>query len=181
MNGGTSPRRDGRKVMPARTLPVSIRSASRQDGGAAGPADGSAGAPVRRRNWGSAGPARPPRSRGKMCTQTSRSGRPAIEGEDPGRSIRNWASIPASLCNPRGIGISASCARRLPLASGFRYDEPIVPVQQKRALMSDTTPARLIGMSGSLRSGSYSNAVLETLRERFAGLVLPGRPGPTGA
>jgi chromate reductase, NAD(P)H dehydrogenase (quinone) len=27
----------------------------------------------------------------------------------------------------------------------------------------------LIGMSGSLRSGSYSNAVLETLRERFAG------------
>jgi chromate reductase, NAD(P)H dehydrogenase (quinone) len=28
---------------------------------------------------------------------------------------------------------------------------------------------RLIGMSGSLRSGSFSNAVLETLRERFAG------------
>ena len=28
---------------------------------------------------------------------------------------------------------------------------------------------RLIGMSGSLRSGSYSNAVLETLRERFSG------------
>jgi chromate reductase len=55
------------------------------------------------------------------------------------------------------------------LASGFRYDEPIVPVQQKRALMSDTTPARLIGMSGSLRSGSYSNAVLETLREKFDG------------
>jgi chromate reductase, NAD(P)H dehydrogenase (quinone) len=27
----------------------------------------------------------------------------------------------------------------------------------------------LIGMSGSLRSGSYSNAVLETLREKFAG------------
>src|SRR6201997_1361308 len=35
--------------------------------------------------------------------------------------------------------------------------------------MSDTTPFRLIGMSGSLRSGSYSNAVLETLREKFAG------------
>jgi chromate reductase, NAD(P)H dehydrogenase (quinone) len=31
------------------------------------------------------------------------------------------------------------------------------------------TPARLIGMSGSLRSGSYSNAVLQTLREKFAG------------
>jgi chromate reductase, NAD(P)H dehydrogenase (quinone) len=29
--------------------------------------------------------------------------------------------------------------------------------------------ARLIGMSGSLRTGSYSNAVLATLRERFAG------------
>lgn len=43
--------------------------------------------------------------------------------------------------------------------------------------MRDTPPARpparltarLIGMSGSLRAGSYSNAVLETLRERFAG------------
>ena len=29
-------------------------------------------------------------------------------------------------------------------------------------------PLRLIGMSGSLRTGSYSNAVLETLREKFA-------------
>ena len=28
---------------------------------------------------------------------------------------------------------------------------------------------QLIGMSGSLRSGSYSNAVLETLREKFSG------------
>jgi chromate reductase len=36
--------------------------------------------------------------------------------------------------------------------------------------MSDKTPpARLIGMSGSLRTGSYSNAVLATLREKFAG------------
>jgi chromate reductase, NAD(P)H dehydrogenase (quinone) len=34
--------------------------------------------------------------------------------------------------------------------------------------MSDK-PLRLLGMSGSLRSGSYSNAVLETLREKFAG------------
>ena len=33
--------------------------------------------------------------------------------------------------------------------------------------MIETMP-RLIGMSGSLRAGSYSNAVLETLRERFA-------------
>jgi chromate reductase len=35
-------------------------------------------------------------------------------------------------------------------------------------LISETAPLRLIGMSGSLRSGSYSNAVLETLREKFA-------------
>jgi chromate reductase len=35
--------------------------------------------------------------------------------------------------------------------------------------MSETTPARLLGMSGSLRSGSYSNAVLETLRDKFEG------------
>ena len=35
--------------------------------------------------------------------------------------------------------------------------------------MSNATPVRLLGMSGSLRSGSYSNAVLETLRELFAG------------
>ena len=35
--------------------------------------------------------------------------------------------------------------------------------------MPDARPLRLIGMSGSLRTGSYSNAVLETLRERFAG------------
>jgi chromate reductase len=34
--------------------------------------------------------------------------------------------------------------------------------------MTERVP-RLIGMSGSLRAGSYSNAVLETLREKFAG------------
>src|ERR1051325_9020093 len=36
------------------------------------------------------------------------------------------------------------------------------------ASMFNGKPARLIGMSGSLRTGSYSNAVLETLREKFA-------------
>src|SRR6266478_6140049 len=35
--------------------------------------------------------------------------------------------------------------------------------------MFNGKPIRLIGMSGSLRTGSYSNAVLETLRETFAG------------
>lgn len=36
-------------------------------------------------------------------------------------------------------------------------------------MFDDATPLRLIGMSGSLRTGSYSNAVLETLRHHFAG------------
>ena len=36
--------------------------------------------------------------------------------------------------------------------------------------MFNGKPFRLIGMSGSLRTGSYSNAVLETLREKFAGI-----------
>jgi chromate reductase len=35
--------------------------------------------------------------------------------------------------------------------------------------MPDAPPIRLIGMSGSLRSGSHSNAVLATLRDIFAG------------
>ena len=35
-------------------------------------------------------------------------------------------------------------------------------------MTSETMPVRLIGMSGSLRAGSYSNSVLETLREKFA-------------
>jgi len=33
----------------------------------------------------------------------------------------------------------------------------------------NTKPLRLIGMSGSLRAGSYSNACLATLRDHFAG------------
>jgi hypothetical protein len=47
--------------------------------------------------------------------------------------------------------------------------------------MFDGKPIRLIGMSGSLRTGSYSNAVLATLRETFAGradLVLRPRADP---
>jgi chromate reductase len=36
-------------------------------------------------------------------------------------------------------------------------------------MFDDGKPTRLIGMSGSLRAGSYSNAVLQTLREKFAG------------
>jgi chromate reductase len=53
------------------------------------------------------------------------------------------------------------------MASGFRYDGP----QRSRwgcSLMSHEMPV-LIGMSGSLRAGSYSNAVIATLREKFAG------------
>src|SRR5713101_7197942 len=37
------------------------------------------------------------------------------------------------------------------------------------SMFDDEKPIRLIGMSGSLRTGSYSNAVLATLREKFAG------------
>src|SRR5713101_9834573 len=37
------------------------------------------------------------------------------------------------------------------------------------SMFDDEKPLRLIGMSGSLRTGSYSNAVLATLREKFAG------------
>jgi chromate reductase len=36
-------------------------------------------------------------------------------------------------------------------------------------MSDDAKPIRLIGMSGSLRTGSYSNAILDTLREKFAG------------
>ncbi len=49
------------------------------------------------------------------------------------------------------------------MASGFRYEGRLIPVNREPPLI------RLIGMSGSLRSGSYSNAVLETLREKFSG------------
>ena len=36
-------------------------------------------------------------------------------------------------------------------------------------MSEDAKPIRLIGMSGSLRTGSYSNAVIETLRDKFSG------------
>ena len=52
------------------------------------------------------------------------------------------------------------------MASGFRYEGPLIP--NREAPYVRETPV-LIGMSGSLRSGSYSNAVLETLREKFSG------------
>ena len=48
------------------------------------------------------------------------------------------------------------------MASSFRYEGRLIPTNREPRL------TRLIGMSGSLRSGSYSNAVLETLREKFS-------------
>jgi chromate reductase len=51
------------------------------------------------------------------------------------------------------------------LASGFRYDRLATPAKGFRRMVE----ARLIAMSGSLRTGSYSNAILETMREKFAG------------
>jgi len=53
------------------------------------------------------------------------------------------------------------------LASGFRYEEPPSRRKGDELRMSETKRVRLLGMSGSLRRGSYSNAVLETLREKF--------------
>jgi chromate reductase, NAD(P)H dehydrogenase (quinone) len=49
------------------------------------------------------------------------------------------------------------------MRSGFSPPEDISEMTNKKS--------RLIGMSGSLRAGSYSNAVLETLREEFAGVA----------
>jgi chromate reductase len=51
---------------------------------------------------------------------------------------------------------------KVALTGSFGYEGR--PTPHKRAILT-----RLVGMSGSLRTGSYSNAVLETLREKFAG------------
>jgi len=48
------------------------------------------------------------------------------------------------------------------------HSRPTGP-QHESDSMDDAKPLRLIGMSGSLRAGSYSNAVILTLREKFAG------------
>ncbi len=53
------------------------------------------------------------------------------------------------------------------MASGFRYEEPPSRRKGDELRMSETKRVRLLGMSGSLRVGSYSNAVLETLGEKF--------------
>ena len=57
----------------------------------------------------------------------------------------------------------------MPSASRFGYESLSALIREQTLLSNTKTAARLIGMSGSLRSGSYSNAVLETLREKFAG------------
>src|ERR1051326_8698826 len=63
--------------------------------------------------------------------------------------------------------------RLLPGANPIRYEGRLFPAPRatlETTFMSNATkPIQLIGMSGSLRTGSYSNAVLETLREKFAG------------
>jgi chromate reductase, NAD(P)H dehydrogenase (quinone) len=41
--------------------------------------------------------------------------------------------------------------------------------EETDSMLDDAKPIRLIGMSGSLRAGSYSNAIIETLREKFTG------------
>src|SRR5260221_12301381 len=53
----------------------------------------------------------------------------------------------------------------LPSPHRFRYDGTTILPEGPRRMVE----ARLIAMSGSLRTGSFSNAILETLREKFAG------------
>jgi chromate reductase, NAD(P)H dehydrogenase (quinone) len=57
---------------------------------------------------------------------------------------------------------------KVSLGERLSLREPQSPAKGDKFRMSDE-PVRLLGMSGSLRTGSYSNAVLETLREKFAG------------
>jgi chromate reductase, NAD(P)H dehydrogenase (quinone) len=63
-----------------------------------------------------------------------------------------------------------SHAKRLPSRSAIGYERRLSAARGSNN-MPETTPPRLIGMSGSLRAGSYSNAVLATLREKFAGIA----------
>src|SRR5258705_5722545 len=53
----------------------------------------------------------------------------------------------------------------LPSPHRFRYDGTTILPEGPRRMVE----ARLIAMSGSLRAGSFSNAILETMREKFAG------------
>src|SRR5258708_17156419 len=53
----------------------------------------------------------------------------------------------------------------LPSPHRFRYDGTATLPEGPRRMVE----ARLIAMSGSLRTGSFSNAILETMREKFAG------------
>src|SRR5260221_14724337 len=53
----------------------------------------------------------------------------------------------------------------LPSPHRFRYDGTTILPEGPRRMVE----ARLIAMSGSLRTGSFSNAILETMREKFAG------------
>src|SRR5258708_14612397 len=53
----------------------------------------------------------------------------------------------------------------LPSPHRFRYDGTATLPEGPRRMVE----ARLIAMSGSLRAGSFSNAILETMCEKFAG------------
>ena len=128
----SSARRDARKLMSRCILPASVSAASRRGDAAIGRAAGSAGAPIRRRNWDSGRQGRPRRSRGKTCIRRSRSGHRARRAASPDRSIRSSVSIPASSSRTDGSGRRASCARRLVLASGFRYEELPTSLQENK-------------------------------------------------
>ena len=59
------------------------------------PPAGLVGAPVPRRNWGMSRRARTRRSRCRRCIRSCRSAPPGCPQAGRGRSIRNWAGVPA--------------------------------------------------------------------------------------
>jgi chromate reductase len=78
----------------------------------------------------------------------------------------NRQSASPSMAAASGADREGYCQRQAGLAMTDRRPDDLP--EQESAVMSETSPV-LLGMSGSLRTGSYSNAVLATLRETFAG------------
>src|SRR6478736_9110545 len=91
----------------------------------------------------------------------------------PSRPARAWRSVLRQIAASR-----PSIGRRLPIGDDCCQQRAGLAMtghsclsdlsERESAFMSETTPV-LLGMSGSLRTGSYSNAILATLREKFAG------------
>src|SRR6202045_2014090 len=114
------------------------------------------------------------------CIATPEAPRPqdskATSPQAESASAANLALFPHRLApkrsfraaSDREVERTSSISKMAALLSGVRPDVAAIS-QPGTAGMFDGKPIRLIGMSGSLRTGSYSNAVLATLRETFAG------------